>query len=148
MIIEIKNKGIDSYVVYNKEEKKNVYIISKKFLMGLKYIILKDGKKVADIKKSAYDLKRADITIGSTNMGYISCDWTNRLDVKLFNGWYISCEKDGYQIRSYGDIIANVNCKYNVSVKYEVKVANPNSLLCICATILALDIINYNEEKY
>ncbi len=149
MIIEIKNRGIDSYVVYNKDDKKNIYTISKKNLFGLKYVILKDSKKIAEVKKNAYDLKRVDITIGSQNMGYISCDWTNRLDVKLSNGWYISTKETGcYQIRSYGDIVAKVNCKYGLSVKYELEMANIDSLLCICAVILALDIINYNEEKY
>ena len=149
MIIEIRHKGIDSYSVYDKAAKAKLYNINKRSLMGSRYVIVKDSRNVAEIIRSAYDFKKVNITIGNEPMGYISCDWTNRLDVKLKNGWYISTngKNGGYQIRSYGSLVAKVDCKYGLSVKYVVDVENVESLLCICATILALDIIDYNEEK-
>jgi uncharacterized protein YxjI len=150
MIVEFKRKGLDSYTVVDKESKKKIYSINKRSLMGSRYVVVSGTKNVAEIKKSPYDLKRANITIGKESMGYISCDWTNRLDVKLVCGWYISTEgdKSGYQIRSYGNRVAKVICKYGLGVKYSVEVDNLESLLCICAVVLALDIIDYNEEKF
>lgn len=150
MIVEIKHRGIDSYTVYNKDAKAKIYTISKKSLMGSRYVIIKDSKNVCEIVRSPYDFKRVNITIGDKALGYISCDWTNRLDVKLNNGWYISSDKKigVYQIRGYGELKAKVLCKYGLSVKYSVEVSSEESLLTICAIILALDIINYNEEKY
>lgn len=147
MKIIFKGGVIDKFNIIDATNKKKLYDVAKRSVMGTRYSIMCNRKKIASVEKNAYNIKKADIIIGGEKFGSIDCDWTNKLTINLNNKWYISKNKDGYDVRSYGKIVGKVNCKYGLADKYEIDViSNENNLALICV-VLALDIINYEVER-
>ncbi len=142
-------KTINGFNIISKDDKKILYRVKRRVVLGERYIIEHNSKAEAEIIKNPYNIKKADLTVLGENYGYISCDWNDRLDVVLSNKWYLTdILKGKYTIRSYGNIVAKVFCKYSLDATYVIQIDDVDSLLCVCAIILALDIINYNEENF
>lgn len=147
MKLIFRGKIIDKYTVIDAETDKKLYSVAKRSVMGTRFSVMADRKKIASVEKNAYNISSADIFIGGKKTGTISKDWTNKLTVKLDNKWYISKNKDGYDIRSYGKIVGKVNCKYGLTDKYEVSVVSDEDILSLVCVVLAIDIINYEVER-
>lgn len=147
MKLEFRSAIVGTYKIYDTDANKKLYDVAKRSLMGNRYSIMLKGKKIASVEKNSYNKKKADIIIGGVNVGSIDCDWTNKLTVKLNNKWYISKNKDGYDVRSYGKIIGKVDCKYGLTCKYIVDVVSEEDVLSLICIILAIDIINYEVER-
>ena len=148
MKIVFKGGIVDKFNVVNAENGKKIYDVAKRSVMGTRYSVMSKRVKVATVMISAYNIKKADMFIGDMNIGYIETDWTNKLDVKIKNKWYISKNRDGYEVRSYGKIICKVDCKYGLSDKYVVDIVEEDNILEAVCVILALDIINYEVERW
>lgn len=146
MEVIFKGGVVDKFKIVTSDGKK-LFDVAKRNIMGFRYTIMKNSVKLATVEKNAYNISQASIIIGSENIGIIEKDWTNKLTIKLKNKWYISTNKDGYYIRSYGKIVAKVNCKYGLSDKYVCDIALEDDALVVVAFILALDIINYEVER-
>lgn len=146
MRISFKKGVVDSFNVVDENGKK-LFDVAKRSVMGYKYSVMKSRKKIASIERNAYNISQAYIFIGDEKIGFIERDWTNKLTIKLTNKWYISSNKDGYSIRSYGKIEAKVDCKYGLAEKYIVDVCDEDHMLEVVCVVLALDMINYEVER-
>ncbi len=142
-------KTLGGYNIIRKEDNKILYRAKRKRVLGDRYTIEHNSKIEAEIVRNPYNIKKADIKVLNEEYGYISCDWTDRLDVVLKSKWYISDLKKGsYNIRSYGKIVAKVLCKYSLDAMYVIQTTDLDLLIYVCSIILALDIINYDEENF
>ncbi len=142
-------KTIGGYNIISNDDKKILYRVKRRKVLGERYAIERNSKIEALIIRNPYNIKKADLKVLGEDYGYISCDWNDRLDVVLSNKWYLTdIIKGEFTIRSYGKIVAKVLCKYSLDAAYVIQTSDVDSLLCICTIILALDIINYNEENF